>query len=204
GFPQWNNRNGNYLAELSAADCRPEDIDFVFCTHMHVDHTGWNTQLKDGRWVPTFPRAKYLFNKSEWDFWRKSDNEHDRAIIEQNILPIIEANQVRWVDNNWSIDDQVSLVPTPGHTPGHCSVSLTGKNGSAFITGDMLIHPVQIAEPQWRQKADNDWQLAIQTRSRFVDEHCDSNIMILGTHFNTPTGVYIVEQNGRRRIRFVE
>ncbi len=202
GFPQWNHREGNYLAELSAAGCRPEDVDFVFCTHMHVDHTGWNTQLKDGRWVPTFPNAKYLFNQREWDCWKDSDNKHDRAVLEQNILPIIEANQVQWVDNAWSIDDQVSLTPTPGHTPGHCSVSLNSGNNSAFITGDMMIHPVQIAEPQWSQSADQDRQLAIQTRSNFVDEHCDRDIMILGSHFNTPTGVYIVEQNGQRRIRF--
>lgn len=202
GFPQWNNREGNYLAELTAAGCRPEDIDFVFCTHMHVDHTGWNTQLKDGRWVPTFPNAKYLFNKSEWDCWKDEQGEHDRAVIEQNILPIIEANQVQWVDNAWSIDDQVSLLPTPGHTPGHCSVSLGSANQRAVITGDMMIHPVQIAEPQWRQSADQDKELAIKTRSAFVDDHCDRDIMILGTHFNTPTGVYIVTESSQRRVRF--
>jgi glyoxylase-like metal-dependent hydrolase (beta-lactamase superfamily II) len=204
GFPQWNNREGNYLAELTAAGCRPEDIDFVFCTHMHVDHTGWNTQLKDGRWVPTFPNAKYLFNQGEWDCWKDSNNENDRAVIEQNILPIIEAGQVQWVDNVWGIDDQVSLVPTPGHTPGHCSVSLSSGNDRAFITGDMMIHPVQIAEPQWSQSADQDKALAIQTRSNFVNDHCDQDILILGTHFNTPTGVYIVEKNGQRRVRLGE
>ncbi len=201
GFPQWNNREGNYLAELTAAGCRPEDIDFVFCTHMHVDHTGWNTRLKDGRWVPTFPNAKYLFNQREWDCWKEPNNDFDRAVIEQNIQPIIEAGQVQWVDNNWGIDDQVSLVPTPGHTPGHCSVALNSGKDCAFITGDMMIHPVQIAEPQWIQSADNDRVLATQTRSQFVDDHCDRDIMILGTHFNTPTGVYIVEQNGGRRVR---
>ncbi|MBV1876953.1 MAG: MBL fold metallo-hydrolase [Pseudomonadales bacterium] len=202
GFPQWNDRNGNYLAELVAADCRPEDIDYVFCTHMHVDHTGWNTQLKDGRWVPTFPNAKYLFNEREWACWKDAESKHDRAVIEQNIMPIIEAGQVQWVDNEWSIDDQVSLVPTPGHTPGHCSVALTGGEKKAFITGDMMIHPVQIAEPQWQQSADNDKALAIKTRTGFVEDHCDRDIMILGTHFNTPTGVYIIEQKGQRRISF--
>tara|TARA_R110000787_G_scaffold74331_3_gene165245 strand:- start:61 stop:948 length:888 start_codon:yes stop_codon:yes gene_type:complete len=204
GFPQWNNREGNYLAELTAAGCRPEDVDFVFCTHMHVDHTGWNTQLKDGRWVPTFPNAKYLFNRGEWDCWKDSDDEHNRAVIEQNILPIIEAGQVQWVDNAWGIDDQISLIPTPGHTPGHCSVSLNSGKNRAFITGDMMIHPVQIAEPQWSQTADQDKALAIQTRSSFVNDHCDRDIMILGTHFNTPTGVYIVEKNGQRRVRLSE
>ena len=201
GFPQWNNREGNYLAELAAANCRPEDIDYVFCTHMHVDHTGWNTQLKDGRWVPTFPNAKYLFNEREWAGLKESSYEYDQAVLKQNIVPIIEANQVQWVDDAWTIDDQVSLLPTPGHTPGHCSVALNDGSSRAVITGDMMIHPVQIAEPQWRQSGDYDKEMAVATRSAFIDNHCDQDILILGTHFNTPTGVYIEEQQGRRRIR---
>ena len=202
GFPQWNNRKGNYLEELVAANCRPEDIDYVFCTHMHIDHTGWNTRLQDGRWVPTFPNAKYLFNQKEWDCWKNSDDAADKAVMAQNILPIIESGQVQWVDNVWSIDDQVSLLPTPGHTPGHCSVDIHDGSSRAIITGDMMIHPVQIAEPEWNQSADQDRALAVATRSAFIDEHCDRDVMILGTHFNTPTGVYITEHNGQRRIRF--
>ena len=203
GFAQWNDRNGNYLADLAAAGCTPEDIDYVFCTHMHVDHTGWNTRLHDGRWVPTFPRAKYLFNRREWACWQDTTNDYDRATLTQNILPIIEAGQVQWVDNAWQIDDQIWLLPTPGHTPGHCSVALgRGNNAQAIITGDMMIHPVQIAEPQWQQSADHDKALAVATRSRFIDDHCDRDVMILGTHFNTPTGVFIVERGGQRRIRF--
>jgi glyoxylase-like metal-dependent hydrolase (beta-lactamase superfamily II) len=201
GFPQWNHRNGNYLQELKAADCRPEDVDFVFCTHMHVDHTGWNTQLDDGRWVPTFPNARYLFNQREWDCWKNVEEEHDRVVIEQNILPIIEAGQVQWVDNAWEIDDQVSLLPTPGHTPGHCSVELNSGGAQAVITGDMMIHPVQVAEPRWQQSADQDKALAVKTRTGFIDNHCDRDVLILGTHFNTPTGVHIISDAGNCRIR---
>jgi glyoxylase-like metal-dependent hydrolase (beta-lactamase superfamily II) len=202
GFPQWNDRtDSGYLTDLAAAGLRPEDIDYVFCTHMHVDHTGWNTRLKDGRWVPTFPNARYLFNRREWAAWEHSDNPHDKATMTQNVLPIIEAGQVQWVDNNWAIDDQVELLPTPGHTPGHCSVRIAYQGASAVITGDMMIHPVQIAEPGWHQTADADKALAARTRQAFVDHHCDRDVMILGTHFHTPTGVYIVERNGARRVR---
>jgi glyoxylase-like metal-dependent hydrolase (beta-lactamase superfamily II) len=202
GFPQWNNREGNYIAELAAAGCNPEDIDFVFCTHMHVDHTGWNTRLKDGRWVPTFPNAKYLFNKSEWACWKDQHGEDDRAVMDQNIIPIIESGQVQWVDNAWTIDDQVSLLPTPGHTAGHCSVALHSGSAKAVITGDMMIHPVQIAEPQWQQGADQDKALAIDTRTGFINDNCDRDVLILGTHFNTPTGIFIVSESGKQRIRF--
>ena len=203
GFPQWNDRNGNYLAELEAAGCALEDVDYVFCTHMHIDHTGWNTRLRDGRWVPTFPNAKYLFNRREWESWNEAGAADNRPVLEQNILPIIEAGQVEWVDNEWQMDDQLWLVPTPGHTPGHCSVALGSSHAEkAFITGDMMVHPVQIAEPHWRQRGDSDKQLAVATRSRFVEDYCDRDVLILGTHFNTPTGVYIVDRGGRRRVRF--
>lgn len=201
-FPQWNGRqDASYLRNLAAVGCAPESVDYVFCTHMHLDHTGWNTQLKDGRWVPTFPNAKYLFNKREWEHWKDDPAPEDQAVVQQNILPIIEAGKVEWVDNAWEIDDAVSLVPTPGHTPGHCSVKLRSNGREAFITGDMMIHPVQIAEPQWSQLADADKALAIETRTRFVDQHCDTDVMILGTHFNTPTGVHIVSKGDKKRIR---
>lgn len=202
GFPQWEGREGRYLEDLRAAGLAPEDIDFVFCTHMHVDHTGWNTRLADGRWVPTFPNATYLFNRAEYESWRGSQVEHDQWVLKQNIEPIIEAGQVRWVDDDWGIDDQLSLRPTPGHTPGHCSVDLKSRAAEAVITGDMLIHPVQIADPTWRQKADHDKAQAIETRSRFIDEVCDRDLLVLGTHFHTPTGVRVVDTPEGRRVRF--
>jgi glyoxylase-like metal-dependent hydrolase (beta-lactamase superfamily II) len=200
-FPQWNGRqDASYLRNLAAVGCAPESIDYVFCTHMHLDHTGWNTQLKDGRWVPTFPNAKYLFNKREWAHWQDDPTPEDQAVVQQNILPIIAAGKVEWIDNAWEIDDEVTLLPTPGHTPGHCSVRLRSNGKDAIITGDMIIHPVQIAEPQWSQLADTDKTLAIKTRTQFVDQHCDTDTMILGTHFNTPTGVHIVSKKGKKRI----
>lgn len=200
-FPQWNGRQSStYLRDLAAVGCAPESVDYVFCTHMHLDHTGWNTRLQDGRWVPTFPKAKYLFNKREWEHWKDDPTPTDQAVVQQNILPIIEAGQVEWVDNEWGIDDEVMLLPTPGHTPGHCSVRMRSNGQEAIITGDMMVHPVQVAEPHWSQQADSDKALAIQTRTRFVDQYCDTNTMILGTHFNTPTGVYIVSKGGNKRV----
>ncbi len=202
GFPQWNGREGKYLNNLAAAGLTPEEIDFVFCTHMHVDHTGWNTRLIDGRWVPTFPSAKYLFNRGEWEAWKDQPGEFEQAVLAQNINPIIEANKVEWLDGAWEIDDCVRLLPTPGHTLGHCSVELTSRGQRAIITGDMLIHPVQIAEPDWQQAADADKGMAVATRTQFIEQACDSDLLVLGTHFNTPTAVRIVSEGGSRRIRY--
>jgi glyoxylase-like metal-dependent hydrolase (beta-lactamase superfamily II) len=201
GFPQWNNREGRYLEDLTAAGCPPESVDYVFCTHMHVDHTGWNTRLADGRWVPTFPNAKYLFNRKEWDAWKDHDGAVEKAVLSQNILPIIESGQVEWVDGQWAIDDAVSLMPTPGHTPGHCSVAIASAKKRAVITGDMMIHPVQIAMPEWQQRADNDKALAVATRTQFIEDHCDEDVLVLGTHFNTPTGLHIVSKGSEIGIR---
>lgn len=198
-FPQWNNRDDRrFLGALAAAGVTPEDVDFVLCTHMHSDHTGWNTRLADGRWVPTFPNATYLFDRGEWEAWKDDEN----ASVQQNVLPIIESKQVQWVDGDLEIDGSVSLMPTPGHTPGHCSVVLKSNHKHAVITGDMVIHPVQIAEPDWRQRGDSDKELAIKTRTKFIDQHCDRDVFILGTHFDSPTGVYIVSKRGERRIRY--
>ena len=202
GFPQWNARKGRYLEDLAAAGCAPEDIDFVFCTHMHVDHTGWNTRLRDGRWVPTFPNARYVFNRAEYATWKDHPGEHEQAVVRQNILPILEANQVEWIDGEWSVDDAVHLLPTPGHTLSHCSVAIGSCGQKAIITGDMMVNPVQIAEPGWQQRADEDKALAVRTRTRFIDQHCDCDVRILGTHFNSPTGVHIVSQGEARRIRY--
>jgi len=198
-FPNWNARQGLFLRDLAAVGCAPESVDYVFCTHMHIDHTGWNTRLRDGRWTTTFPNATYLFNKREWEHWQDDPSPADHAVVQQNIVPIIEAGQVQWVENSWGIDDEVTLMPTPGHTPGHCSVHLRSNGQEAIITGDMLVHPVQIAEPQWSQQADVDKALAIETRTQFIDRYCDSATLILGTHFNTPTGIYIVSQGERKR-----
>jgi glyoxylase-like metal-dependent hydrolase (beta-lactamase superfamily II) len=158
--------------------------------------------LQDGRWVPTFPNATYLFSKREWEHWKDAPSPEDQAVVQQNIVPIIEAGQVEWVDNAWGIDDEVTLLPTPGHTLGHCSVRLCSSGKQAIITGDMLVHPVQIAEPQWSQQADVDKAQAIATRTQFIRQHCDTATLILGTHFNTPTGIYIVSQGVQQQIRW--
>ena len=137
----------------------------------------------------------------EWEHWKDDPTPEDQSVVQQNILPVIEAGQVEWVENAWEIDDEVTLLPTPGHTPGHCSVQVRSNGHTAIITGDMMIHPVQIAEPQWSQTADVDKAQAIRTRTQFVDQHCDTDTLILGTHFNTPTGVHIVSKGEKKRIR---
>jgi glyoxylase-like metal-dependent hydrolase (beta-lactamase superfamily II) len=201
GFRQWNGRSGPFLETLRAAGFPPESIDFVFCTHLHVDHAGWNTQLQDGRWVPTFPNARYLFRREEYEHWRQAPEEYFRWTFEESLLPVLEAGRVDWVQGDFQLDDQVFLEPTPGHTPGHTSVHLKSAGQEAVITGDVLVHPVEVAEPQWGQVGDQDPARAAQTRLRFLDAYCDRDVRILGSHFAEPTAVRIVSTPQGRRVR---
>ena len=204
GFPQWNLRQGDYLERFRAHGFALEEVDYVFCTHLHVDHVGWNTRLVDGRWQPTFPRARYLFHKGEWEHWRQeaaAGSAFDAAILSQSVTPVFEAGQVDLLTtaDGYAIDDFIQLRATPGHTPGHCAVHLRDGAAEARITGDLMIHPVQIADPGWQQKADWDRALALRTRRQFLESCCDRDIHVLGTHFHGPTAVHIVENQGEMR-----
>src|SRR5438445_9871543 len=113
--PTWNNRQDPFLDKLTAAGFPPDSIDTVLCTHLHVDHVGWNTRLVDGKWVPTFPRATYVIPGEEWEYWR---HEKDECIAD-SVVPIVEQGRARLVDGRYTIDPRLSFEPPPGHTPGH-------------------------------------------------------------------------------------
>src|SRR6202789_1072165 len=155
--PTWNDRKGPFLDDLTAAGFPPESIDTVLCTHLHVDHVGWNTRLVDGKWVPTFPRARYLMGRTEYDHWRTVKDRPDMAgILADSVTPIIEAGLATMVETNERICDEITLIPTLGHTPGHVSVMIQSQGEQALITGDFMHHPCQIARPEWGTTADSD------------------------------------------------
>ncbi len=193
----WNLRQGTYLADLERAGVRPQDVDYVLCTHLHVDHVGWNTRLEGGRWVPTFPKARYLFAKTEYEFWRDQREPDQAAVFGDSVRPIMDAGLAELVEGEHAIEDGVRLEPTPGHTPGHCSVHLASGGREAVITGDMMHHPIQIAEPDWSSKFCVDPQQAARTRHAFCGRYADRDVLILGTHFAPPTALRIVGAKGR-------
>jgi glyoxylase-like metal-dependent hydrolase (beta-lactamase superfamily II) len=189
----WNNLNTGYLDNLRTAGIVPGEVDYVFCTHMHVDHVGWNSRLDNGRWIPTFPNAKYLFHRTEWEHWQHTTDPYQAPVVQDSLLPVVDAGLAEIVDSDYVIEDGIRLLPTPGHTPGHCSVLLgAGSDADAVITGDMIHHPSQIAEPQWPTRACSDPQLAVKTRTDFVQRYADTPTLILGTHFSPPTALRIV------------
>ncbi len=191
-LPAWNERTGPFLADLAAAGHPPESIDRVLCTHLHVDHVGWNTRLEGGRWVPTFPNARYLFGRSELEYWSNAPDETYGDVMGDSVTPIVEAGLVDLVESDYVLDEHIRLEPTPGHTPGHVSVRISSGGEEAVITGDLLHHPIQCAHPDWGSSADVDPETAEATRRAFLERYGDTPTLVLGTHFAAPTAGRIV------------
>ena len=150
----FNDLDTPFVDNLVAHDFAPDDVDYVICTHLHVDHVGWNTQHIEGEWVPTFARARYLMSRLDLDHWRGRDALHNPFSV--SVQPVIDAGLVDAVETDHRVSPSVTLLPTPGHTPGHVSVHITSLGESAVITGDMVHSPVQFARPEWSSVADTD------------------------------------------------
>ena len=190
-----------FLDDLRAAGFPPESIDLVLCTHLHVDHVGWNTRLDAGRWVPTFPRARYLFARREWEHWSSEGDPDTQRIMADSVKPVLDAGLEQLVEMDHKLTDEIWLEPTPGHTPGHVSVRLRGREAEAVITGDLMHCPVQVAEPGWGSHFDSDVEQARKTRRAFCERYADTGIGVLGTHFHHPTAGHIVRHADTWRFR---
>jgi glyoxylase-like metal-dependent hydrolase (beta-lactamase superfamily II) len=191
----------SFLEDLRAAGVPPESVDVVICTHLHVDHVGWNTRLEDGRWVPTFPRARHLFARQEWEHWSTENTDDTKRIMADSVQPVLDAGLADLVDMDHRISDEIWLEPTPGHTPGHVSVRVRSGDADAVITGDLMHHPVQMAEPDWCSGFDSDLPQARTTRRAFCERYADEPVRVLGTHFNHPTAGRIVRHGATWRFR---
>lgn len=168
-----------------------EDIDYVFCTHLHVDHVGWNTRLVDGRLVPTFPNAKYVFSKREFEHWKQATEPGFAAVHDDCVQPIVDAGQALLVEDTYVLSDELSLIPTPGHSPGHVCVNLASQGQRAIFTGDMMHHCAQVFRPDWSSCFCHDVKQSAETRWKFFREHVNSDTLIIPTHFPGTTAGHI-------------
>jgi len=188
--PFWNMmRTDRYERNLAATGLTVRDIDFVMCTHLHVDHVGWNTRLENGRWVPTFPRAKYLFADRELEHWtsRQRENPESCPWITDSVLPILEARREERVKSDHVLDELVRLIPTPGHTIDHYSVQVGKPGEDGIITGDMIHTPLQVRYPELGMFTDYNSQQAGETRRRLFERICETNTLLCGAHFASPS-----------------
>ena len=203
-IPTWSNLQTSFLADLAAAGFPRESIDAVLCTHLHVDHVGWNTMLVDGAWTPTFPNARYLIGRAEFDYWRGEDEGREdlsTSPFHDSVRPVFEAGLVDLVETDHRVCDEISLEPTLGHTPGHISVRIRSKGEEALITGDFLHHPCQFTHPEWASTADFDKDAATQTRQRMFGALCDQPTLVIGTHFAAPTAGHVVAHGSTWRLQ---
>jgi glyoxylase-like metal-dependent hydrolase (beta-lactamase superfamily II) len=199
--PSFHMREAPWLERLAGIGLRPEDIDFVFCTHLHADHIGWNTRLQDGRWVPTFPNARYLFGRTEFARWDARDpayqpTELNRGAFEDSILPVLEAGLADFVDDGHEIDALLRVEASPGHTPGHACARLRMGGSEALFTGDVIHHPIQIRYPQVCSVFDDDSAKGLATRLRLLNESADRDVRLFPTHFAEPHCCKVVSAAG--------
>ena len=186
--PQWNMKTDDtYMRALAAAGLSVGDIDYVMCTHLHVDHVGWNTRLENGRWVPTFPKAKYVFGKTEFDYWAETHAKTPVPVIADSVLPIVEARRHEVVGDEAAIGDHVRLLPTPGHTPGHTAFRLGRGKDEAVFSGDLMHSPIQTRYPEMSVKFDVDQVAAGKTRRSFLERYCDTETLCCTAHFPSPS-----------------
>ncbi|HLZ82432.1 MAG TPA: MBL fold metallo-hydrolase [Caulobacteraceae bacterium] len=176
-----------FLQQLAEAGWSRDSVDVVVCTHLHVDHVGWNTMRVDGKWVPTFPKARYLIGQREFEHWSAEGDEEQTAIMGDSVRPLFDAGLVQLVEMDHVISPEVRLRPTPGHTPGHVSVVIDSEGQKAVITGDISHHPCQMAHPEWATSFDSDVQAAAATRAKLFAEWADQPILVIGTHYAAPT-----------------
>lgn len=193
-IPTWSHLQTSFLADLEAAGYPRESIDTVLCTHLHVDHVGWNTMLVDGEWVPTFPNARYLVGETEWRYWDARDAS--TQVLVDSVRPVIDAGLVDFVPVDHRVCDEVWLESTPGHTPGHVSVRISSGGADALITGDCIHHPCQMTRTDWCSSADTDQAQGLQTRESLLERMVDTDVLVIGTHFATPTAGHVKRRAG--------
>jgi glyoxylase-like metal-dependent hydrolase (beta-lactamase superfamily II) len=183
--PTWNNRKTPFLETMAAAGFPPDSIDTVLCTHLHVDHVGWNTKLVDGKWIPTFGKARYLFGKTEYEHWRDHNAESDKAaVFNDSVKPIVDAGRADLVASDARLCDEINLIPTPGHSPGHMSIHIQSDGEEALLTGDVAHHPCQMAHLEWSSTADSDPVQSAATRRELFSRYADTPALVIGGHFS--------------------
>jgi glyoxylase-like metal-dependent hydrolase (beta-lactamase superfamily II) len=197
--PPWNMLQTSFLTDLDKAGFARDSITHVLCTHLHVDHVGWNTMLVEGRWVPTFTKARYLIGRKEWEHWSVATDQFTKDPIDDSVRPIVDAGLALQVEDTHRLTSEVWLEPTPGHTPGHFSVRISSRGQDAVITGDLMHHPVQCAHPEWNCGFDSIPDQARATRRAFIERYADRPVIVFGTHFATPSAGHIVKEGEGHR-----
>jgi glyoxylase-like metal-dependent hydrolase (beta-lactamase superfamily II) len=206
--PDFHRQSWGWLEKLRAVGVAPESVDCVVCTHFHVDHVGWNTRLEDGHWVPTFPNARYLIAKPEWDYWTSAVAQAALArtgdYMADSVLPVVDAGLADFVAPDHRIDAHTYLIPAPGHTPGMVLVGLESQGQRVVITGDLLHTVLQLAYPDWSTRFCADPAQSRATRRAFLESVADTDTLVVPAHFPAPTAGWVRRSGATYDFRFAD
>lgn len=199
-IPDWNMRTGPFLKQLEDAGAARESVDTVVCTHLHVDHVGWNTRLENGRWVPTFPNARYVFSKEDYERYLAIDRDPEKGpatlgAFRDSILPVVEAGLAQMVSGTTALDESLSVEPAPGHTPGTLAIKFESRGEKALFCGDILHHALQVYRPEWNSFACAHAVNARASRRKAL-EHCAAGALLMPVHFGAPFVCRIESKGG--------
>jgi glyoxylase-like metal-dependent hydrolase (beta-lactamase superfamily II) len=196
-------QDGLLLSELQSIGVTTEMIDYVISTHLHADHVGWFTKKNGEEWIPTFQNATYIIQKAEFEFWKEKNLVEKLVHFEDSVLPVLKAGKIKLVDSDFVLENILSYIQTPGHTPNHCSIKIENSGEIGVFTGDLIHSPVQCKHPEWYVKPDYDPLLAIQTRLDFFRNYADSNIIIFPTHVCSPSVGWIIKEGEAYKYQFL-
>lgn len=185
----WDHLALDYLGALARAGVRPGDVDIVVNTHLHVDHVGWNTVLRDGDWQPTFPNAEYLMPRADFEHWNPANNPNvvgsvNENVYEDSVAPVDRAGQVRLWETSHVIDGALVLEAAPGHTPGSSIVKLSSGGDRAVFVGDQLHTPAQVHEVDHNSCFCEDPAGAAASRRAVLGWAADNDAMVFPAHFS--------------------
>jgi glyoxylase-like metal-dependent hydrolase (beta-lactamase superfamily II) len=195
--PMWHRQEGPYLERLAQAGVRPEEIDVVFCTHLHADHVGWNTRLRDGRWVPTFPNARYIFARREYEHWERlhrAGQKPNHDSFTDSVLPVMEARQADLVESDHEIETGIHLEAAYGHTPGTCLMHVKSRGAHGVFIGDVMHTPVQLADPGLSSRFCSDPAQSAATRRALCERYAETATLLYTGHFPAPSAARVVRR----------
>jgi glyoxylase-like metal-dependent hydrolase (beta-lactamase superfamily II) len=200
-FPPAHMLETPYIERFTATGVRPEDVDYVVCTHLHMDHCGWNTVLRDGRYVPTFPNARYVMARREFDRWDPRRANHapvpaNAGTFENSVLPVLQAGLAEIVGDRHRITPSLSVEPAWGHTIGHSMLRLATDAKEALFVGDAFHHPLEMIHPELDDQTNEDYPLAVETRRRIIDICLTRAALVVPAHFPCAFGGFLAQREG--------
>jgi glyoxylase-like metal-dependent hydrolase (beta-lactamase superfamily II) len=184
-LPRFHQQDLPFLERLTEAGVPPEAVDYVCCTHLHADHCGWNTRLIDGRWVPTFPNAKYVFSRAEYEHWKGPAGREgfNAGVYQDSVLPVVESGQAEMIDGEGAVADGLTFRPTPGHSPGHVAIRLVHGGQKGIFSGDIMHQPVQVFRPDWNSRFCGQPELARASRRWLLEQAAEDGSIVFTAHF---------------------